>query len=218
MNQYAMLEMLKDRVQQMEGGKRRVGRPRKRRVRGGEIDGYEMSASSAMEGMGLVGGKRRVGRPRKGVIPPQFRAHIAALRRKKSGRGLVGGNQAAQDLYEEYATQNKKMPPEVVEFLKLGIKPLTKKELLIKTIMKLEKQIGFRSTPEAHLKKYTIKALEALAAFYRKDGKLLAYPPVKGLRDEYDDEGRFADPNYIVGDDGALEPTFGAVEEQWLTK
>lgn len=214
-----MLDMLKERVQQMEGGRRRrVGRPRKRR--GGEIDGYEMSEldGSGLVGGALVGGKRRVGRPRKGVIPPQFRAHIASLRRKKRGRGLVGGADTAQELYEEYAIANKKMPGEVIEYLKMGIKPLTPKQLLIKSIMRLEKKIGFTNTSEEKLKKYTIKALEALLKFYKDEGRLLAYPPAKGLRDEYDDEGRFADADYVYGSQEGPLQTFGPIQEAWETK
>ena len=220
MNQSAMLDMLKERVQQMEGGRRRrVGRPRKRR--GGEIDGYEMSAMSETDGSGLVGGAlvggRRRGRPKKGVIPPQFRAHIASLRRKR-GRGLVGGSEAAQELYEEYATAGKKMPQDVINFLKLGIKPLTRKELLIKSIMRLEKKIGFTNTSQEKLKKYTIAALVALEKFYKANGRLLAYPPVKGLRDEYDDQGRFELADYVIGDDkGPLGDPFGAIDKSWET-
>lgn len=224
MNQLAMLEMLKDQVQRMEGGKRRVGRPRKRRARGGEIDGYEMSAVSEMEGSGLVGGRRRVGRPRKGVIPPQFRAHIAALRRKKRGRGLVGSGVSAQEVYETYADAGLEVPDKVLTYLKAGIEPMTKKQQLIKRIMRLEKKIGFTNSTESKLSKYTIKALEALAKFYKDNGTLLAYPPIKGLRD---DSGldRFQEPEYvgltIPGDDGKrqavrLQPEFSEPNPAWF--
>jgi hypothetical protein len=197
MNQSAMLDMLKERVQQMEGGRRRVGRPRKRR--GGEIDGYEMTEMSTMGsglvGGALVGGKRRVGRPRKGVIPPQFLARIAALRRKKTrrkrGRGLVGGS-TAQEIYEDYASRGKEVPPEVLRLLKANIKPMTKKELVIKKIQRLEKQIGLKVSSIEALKKYTTVALQQIYTLYDKNKPLLAYPPMKDKRDD-DDEERFAD-------------------------
>lgn len=229
MNQSDMLDMLKERVQQMEGGRRRrVGRPRKRR--GGEIDGYEMSAMSELDGSGLVGGalvggRRRVGRPRKGVIPPQFRAHIAALRRKKRGRGLVGGI-SAQEVYETYADADLEVPDKVLAYLKAGIEPMTKKQQLIKRIMRLEKKIGFTNSTEAKLNKYTIKALEALAQFYKTNGTLLAYPPIQGLRDESGME-RFNEPEYvgitIPGDDGKrsavrLPAEFSEPQDAWLQR
>lgn len=222
-----MLDMLKERVQQMEGGRRRrrVGRPRKRR--GGEIDGYEMSAMSETDGSGFVGGAlvggRRRGRPRKGVIPPQFRAHIAALRRKKRGRGLVGGV-SAQEVYETYADANLEVPDKVLAYLKAGIEPMTKKQQLIKKIMRLEKKIGFTNSTEAKLSKYTIKALEALAKFYRENGTLLAYPPIEGLRDTSGMD-RFQEPEYVgitlPGDDGKrkavrLQPEFAEPNRAWF--
>lgn len=232
MNSTAMLELLKERVHQMEGGRRRVGRPRKvhssmvhhkrpvgrprkygRGLVGGEgdIDGYEMHTMA--EGGALVGGRRRVGRPRKGVIPPQFRAHIAALRRKKRGHGLVGGNKA-QDLYDSYVLRGEEMPKEVLEYVKAGIVPMTKKEQLIKNIMLLEKRIGFHHSTESQLKKYNIKALTALQAFYKKEGRLLAYPPVQGARDEYDDEGRFEDEEYqyVSGIKAPANPIFAPLD------
>jgi hypothetical protein len=198
MNQMAMLDMLKERVAQMEGGRRRrVGRPRKRR--GGEIDGYEMSAMSAMGsglvGGALVGGKRRVGRPRKGVIPPQFLARIEALRRKKSrrkrGRGLVGGA-TAQEIYEDYASRGDPIPDGVFKLLKAGVKPMTKKEIIIKKIQRIEKQIGLKVTSMEALKKYTTVALGQIFDLYEKNRPLLAYPPTKENYDQYD-EDRFVD-------------------------
>lgn len=191
-----MLDMLKDRVAQMEGGRRRrVGRPRKRR--GGEVDGYEMSEMSAMGsglvGGALVGGRRRVGRPKKGVIPPQFLARIEALRRKrrKRGRGLVGGA-TAQEIYEDYASRGVPIPDGVFKLLKAGVKPMTEKEILIKKIQRVEKQIGLKVTSMEALKKYTKDALGKIYKLYETNRPLLAYPPTKDNYDEYD-EDRFVD-------------------------
>lgn len=198
-----MLDMLKERVQQMEGGRRRrVGRPRKRR--GGEIDGYEMSTMSELDGSGLVGGalvggKRRVGRPRKGVIPPQFMAHIAALRKKsrrKQGRGLVGGGRTAQEIYEEYAMNEREMPDKVLQYLKAGIKPLTPKETLIKRFHLVEKKLGLPRTPTERLRKYKMDTLRKMIDLYKANPDVFAYPPVQAARDEYDDEDRFATAGY----------------------
>ena len=198
MNQADMFNMLQNRVQQMEGGKRRVGRPRK--YRGGEqVEGYEMDTM----GSGLVGGKRRVGRPRKGVIPPQFLAHIAALRRKRArssrGRGLVGGSAEAQDIYEYYAEAGQEIPDEIFKLMKAGIKPVSAKSLVIKKIQRLEKKIGLSHTSTEHLKKYTMLALKKIAEFYDLNGEVLAYPPVKGVRDDEDEE-RFETARYVLPD------------------
>jgi len=206
-----MIDMLKERVRMMEGGKRRVGRPRKHyRTRGRGIDGYELSEMHTMDGSGIVGGRRHVGRPRKGVIPPQFMARIAALKakkhRRKRGHGLVGGA-TAQDIYEDFASKGEEVPKEILALLKAGVKPLTRKELLIKKIQRIEAQIGLTKTSTESLKKYKINSLEKIYNIYNANKEVLAYPPYgNDNRDIYDDEDRFVDKYayYPLGNEGLV--------------
>lgn len=201
LTQADIIDMYSSQVANMEGGRRRrVGRPRKSRGRG--LVGGVLDASANVEGYvsgaGLVGGRRRVGRPR-GSTRPKMSAKVMeffASRRKprKRGRGLVGGK-SNQELYDELVDQGQPITKEILELMKAGIQPATKKESMVRRIRALEKRIGIGQSSVEKLHKYSVKALEAIYDIYLKNEGLLAYPPMKQAADPYD-ESRFDDYMY----------------------
>ena len=201
LTQADIIDMYASQVANMEGGRRRrVGRPRKRRGRGlvgGVLDAGD-NVEGYVSGAGLVGGRRRVGRPR-GSTRPKMSAKVMeffASRRKprKRGRGLVGGK-SNQELYDELVDQGQPITPEILELMKAGIQPATKKETLVRRIRSLEKKIGIGQSSAEKLNKYTVKALTAILKIYQDNEALFAYPPMKETADLYDST-RFDDYIY----------------------
>lgn len=190
MDQAEILNLLSRQVSAMEGGRRRR---RPTRKRGGMVDIIE-------EPQVMVGGRRRKTTKK---MPAALKAYFESKRRKptrKRGRGLVGGalvgGRTAQEIYDLYEARGEPFPLEMLDLLKAGIVPKTPKETVISQIRQLEKKYGLKQTSAEALKKYTVDALVKIRDIYRTNGKLLAYPPVKEDRDEYDDEDRFQDPGF----------------------
>jgi hypothetical protein len=199
LTQADIIDMYRSQVSNMEGGRRRrVGRPRKAPVRrrGRGLVGGVADASANVEGyisgMGLVGGRRRVGRPKMTAKVVEFFA--SRKRPRKRGRGLVGGK-SNQELYDELVDQGQPITPEILELMKAGIQPATKKETLVRRIRSLEKKIGIGQSSAEKLNKYTVKALEAILKIYQDNEGLFAYPPMKETADLYDST-RFDDYIY----------------------
>ena len=221
LTQSDIIDMYASQVANMEGGRRRrVGRPRKAPVRrrGRGLVGGVADASDNVEGyisgMGLVGGRRRVGRPR-GSTRPKMTAKVMeffASRRKprKRGRGLVGGK-SNQEIYDELVDAGEDVNEKVIALMQAGIQPETPKERLVRQIRNLEKKIGVGQSSAEKLGKYTFKALGQILAIYKTNARVLAYPPLKGRLDLYDEE-RFEVPSY------ASKGRDLTVEEQALAK
>jgi hypothetical protein len=170
-------------------------RRRGRGLVGGVLDTAD-NVEGYVSGAGLVGGRRRVGRPRGSArkMPANVLAYFASKSRKKRGRGLVGGK-SNQELYDELVDQGQPITPEILELMKAGIQPATKKESLVRRIRSLEKRIGVGQSSVEKLHKYSVKALDAILEIYQKNEGLLAYPPMKETADLYD-ESRFDDYIY----------------------
>ena len=203
MDQSEIMHLLSRQVSAMEGGrKRRVGRPRKKRGRG--MDGIDAMDEMMMEGgrhplhhlHHLHHGGALVGGKRKKKMPPELMAYFASKRKtKKRGRGLVGGS-TAQEIYEKYAEEGRPIPDNVMKLLKLGVHPLTPKQLLVKRVQAIEKKYGLKVSPTEALKKYTTATLQKLLQVYKANPEF-AYPPMSKFRDEYDDEDRLEDADYV---------------------
>lgn len=201
LTQADIIDMYASQVANMEGGRRRrVGRPRKRRGRGlvGGVADASANVEGYISGMGLVGGRRRVGRPR-GSTRPKMTAKVMeffASRRKprKRGRGLVGGK-SNQDIYDELVDAGETVDKDTIALMQAGIQPETPKERLIRRIRNLEKKIGIGSSPVERLKKYTAPALTQILEIYRANERVLAYPPLTGRLDMFE-EDRFEKPSY----------------------
>ena len=216
LTQADIIDMYRSQVSNMEGGRRRrVGRPRKSRGRGlvGGVADASANVEGYVSGAGLVGGRRRVGRPR-GSTRPKMSAKVMeffASRRKprKRGRGLVGGK-SNQDIYDELVDQGQPITPEILELMKAGIQPATKKESMVRRIRALEKRIGIGQSSAEKLHKYTTKALEEIYGIYKKNEGLFAYPPMKEAADLYD-ESRFDD--YVYSNVGLKPEQVAALEQ-----
>ena len=201
LTQADIIDMYASQVANMEGGRRRrVGRPRKRRGRGlvGGVADASANVEGYISGMGLVGGRRRVGRPR-GSARPKMTAKVMeffASRRKprKRGRGLVGGK-SNQDIYDELVDAGETVDEKTVALMQAGIQPETPKERLIRRIRNLEKKIGIGSSPVERLRKYTVPALTQILEIYKVNERVLAYPPLTGRLDIFE-EDRFEKPSY----------------------
>lgn len=193
LSQQEIIDMYSSQVANMEGGRRRRGRPRKRR--GAGLVGGVLDASQNVEGYvsgsGLVGGRRRVGRPRKSAARPKMTAKVmeffASKRRKKRGRGLVGGK-SNQEIYDELVDSGQPITTEMLNLMKAGIQPATTKESMIRRIRALEKKIGVSQSSAASLNKYSAPALAKIFKIYDENKYTLAYPPVSKTADLYDDE------------------------------
>lgn len=215
LTQADIIDMYRSQVSNMEGGRRRrVGRPRKRRGRGlvGGVADASDNVEGYISGMGLVGGRRRVGRPR-GSARPKMTAKVmeyfaSRSRPRKRGRGLVGGK-TNQELYDELVDQNQEITPEILELMKAGIQPATRKETLVRQIRSLEKRIGIGQSSAEKLHKYTVKALEEILGIYKKNEGLFAYPPMKETADLYDST-RFDD--YIYDNVGLSDQQRGNLQ------
>lgn len=223
LTQADIIDMYASQVANMEGGRRRrVGRPRKAPVRrrGRGLVGGVADASDNVEGyisgMGLVGGRRRVGRPR-GSTRPKMTAKVMeffASRRKprKRGRGLVGGK-SNQEIYDELIDGGEKVDDTTIRLLQAGIKPETPKERIIRQIRNLEKKIGVGQSSAEKLRKYTFKALAQILGIYKTNERVLAYPPLTGRLDLYE-EDRFDMPSYaakgyeLSADEKALQKAY----------
>jgi hypothetical protein len=206
LTQADIIDMYASQVANMEGGRRRrVGRPRKAPVRrrGRGLVGGVLDASANVEGYvsgaGLVGGRRRVGRPR-GSTRPKMTAKVmeffASKKRKKRGRGLVGGK-SNQDIYDELVDNNQPIDDLTIRLLQAGIQPETQKERLIRQIRNIEKKIGVGQSSAERLGKYTAAALAKILEIYETNKVDLAYPPMKDQSDLFDEE-RWEIPRYAV--------------------
>ena len=192
LSQQEIIDMYSSQVANMEGGRRRRGRPRKR---GAGLVGGVLDASQNVEGYvsgsGLVGGRRRVGRPRKSAAKPKMTAKVmeffASKRRRKRGRGLVGGK-SNQEIYDELVDSGQPITTEMLNLMKAGIQPATQKESLIRRIRAIEKKIGVSQSSAASLNKYSAPALVKIFKIYNDNKYTLAYPPVSKTADLYDDE------------------------------
>jgi hypothetical protein len=204
LTQADIIDMYRSQVNTMEGGRRRrVGRPRKAPVRrrGRGLVGGVLDASANVEGyisgMGLVGGRRRVGRPR-GSTRPKMTAKVmeffASKKRKKRGRGLVGGK-SNQDIFDELVDSGQPIDDMTIRLLQAGIQPESAKERLIRQIRNIEKKIGVGQSSAERLGKYTKAALEKILEIYSSNRADLAYPPLKSQADIYDEE-RWDPPTY----------------------
>jgi hypothetical protein len=216
LTQADIIDMYRSQVANMEGGRRRrVGRPRKRRGRGlvGGVADASANVEGYISGMGLVGGRRRVGRPR-GSTRPKMTSKVMEFfasrkRPRKRGRGLVGGK-SNQELYDELVDQGQAITPEILELMKAGIQPATKKETLVRRIRSLEKKIGIGQSSAEKLNKYTSKALGEILRIYQENEALFAYPPMKETADLYD-SSRFDD--YIYDNVGFTAEQVAPLEE-----
>lgn len=204
LTQADIIDMYRSQVSNMEGGRRRrVGRPRKAPVRrrGRGLVGGVADASANVEGyisgMGLVGGRRRVGRPR-GSTRPKMTAKVmeffASKKRKKRGRGLVGGK-SNQDIYDELVDAGRAPTEYEIKLMQAGIQPETEKERTIRQIRNIEKKIGVGQSSAERLNKYTTDALKKILAIYNANKTDLAYPPLKNQADLFDEE-RWEVPDY----------------------
>ena len=207
LTQADIIDMYASQVANMEGGRRRrVGRPRKAPVRrrGRGLVGGVLDASANVEGYvsgaGIVGGRRRVGRPR-GSTRPKMTAKVMeffASRRKprKRGRGLVGGK-SNQDIYDELVDAGEDVNEKTIALMQAGIQPETPKERLIRRIRNIEKKIGVGQSSAEKLRKYTVKALSQIFGIYKTNERVLAYPPLTGRYDLFEEE-RFDVPSYAA--------------------
>jgi len=196
MDQSEIMHLLRRQVSAMEGGKRRVGRPRKKgrgmeladlMVEGGRRRGRGLDEMFATGGA-LVGGKKK--------MPPALRAYWESKRKKKRGRGLVGGI-TAQDMYDRAVVSGTTLKKTDLDYLKAGIVPKPPKEILASQIQHWEEKIGLKKTSKEALMKYTIENLRKILTLYIQYRKVLAYPPSKEAIDEYDEERFEMDPNYV---------------------
>jgi len=204
LTQADIIDMYRSQVSNMEGGRRRrVGRPRKAPVRrrgrglvGGVIDAAD-NVEGYVSGAGLVGGRRRVGRPR-GSARPKMTAKVmeffASKKRKKRGRGLVGGK-SNQDIFDELVDNDQPIDDMTIRLLQAGIQPESAKERLIRQIRNIEKKIGVGQSSAERLGKYTKAALAKILEIYSTNRVELAYPPLKKQADIYDEE-RWEAPTY----------------------
>jgi len=204
LTQADIIDMYRSQVSNMEGGRRRrVGRPRKAPVRrrgrglvGGVLDASE-NVEGYVSGAGLVGGRRRVGRPR-GSTRPKMTAKVmeffASKKRKKRGRGLVGGK-SNQEIYDELIDAGQTVDDKTIRLMQAGIKPETPKDRLIRRIRNMEKKIGVGQSPAERLRKYTATALTQILEIYKANERILAYPPLTGRLDLFE-EDRFETPSY----------------------
>jgi len=207
LTQADIIDMYRSQVSNMEGGRRRrVGRPRKAPVRrrGRGLVGGVADASANVEGyisgMGLVGGRRRVGRPR-GSARPKMTAKVmeffASKKRKKRGRGLVGGK-SNQDIYDEIVDGGRVPSEYEIRLMQAGIQPETPKERLIRQIRNIEKKIGVGQSSAERLGKYTKAALQKIFQLYESNKVDLAYPPLKKQADIFE-EDRWDVPDFYKG-------------------
>jgi len=207
LTQADIIDMYRSQVSNMEGGRRRrVGRPRKAPVRrrGRGLVGGVADASANVEGyisgMGLVGGRRRVGRPR-GSARPKMTAKVmeffASKKRKKRGRGLVGGK-SNQDIYDEIVDGGRVPSEYEIRLMQAGIQPETPKERLIRQIRNIEKKIGVGQSSAERLGKYTKAALQKIFQLYESNKVDLAYPPLKEQADIFE-EDRWDVPDFYKG-------------------
>jgi hypothetical protein len=200
LSQQEIIDMYSSQVANMEGGRRRRGRPRKRR--GAGLVGGVLDASQNVEGYvsgsGLVGGRRRVGRPRKSAARPKMTAKVmeffASKKRKKRGRGLVGGK-SNQDIYDELVDSGVEVTPDMVRLMQAGIQPETEKERLVRQIRNWEKKLNVGQSSAEKLHKYTAKALAQILEIYKTNSRILAYPPLSNRADIFE-EDRFETPKY----------------------
>lgn len=207
LTQSDIIDMYRSQVANMEGGRRRrVGRPRKAPVRrrgrglvGGVLDAAD-NVEGYVSGAGLVGGRRRVGRPR-GSARPKMTAKVmeffASKKRKKRGRGLVGGK-SNQDIYDEIVDAGRAPSDYEIRLMQAGIQPETPKERLIRQIRNIEKKIGVGQSSAERLGKYTKAALEKIYQIYESNKADLAYPPLKSQADLFE-EDRWEVPNFYKG-------------------
>jgi hypothetical protein len=207
LTQADIIDMYRSQVSNMEGGRRRrVGRPRKAPVRrrgrglvGGVLDAAD-NVEGYVSGAGLVGGRRRVGRPR-GSTRPKMTAKVmeffASKKRKKRGRGLVGGK-SNQDIYDEIVDAGRAPTDYEIRLMQAGIQPETPKERLIRQIRNIEKKIGVGQSSAERLGKYTKAALEKIYQIYENNKTDLAYPPLKSQADLFE-EDRWEVPNFYKG-------------------
>jgi hypothetical protein len=212
LTQADIIDMYRSQVSNMEGGRRRrVGRPRKAPVRrrGRGLVGGVADASANVEGyisgMGLVGGRRRVGRPR-GSARPKMTAKVmeffASKKRKKRGRGLVGGK-SNQDIYDEIVDGGRVPSEYEIRLMQAGIQPETPKERLIRQIRNIEKKIGVGQSSAERLGKYTKAALQKIFQLYESNKVDLAYPPLKKQADIFE-EDRWDVPDFYKGAERGL--------------
>ena len=212
LTQADIIDMYRSQVSNMEGGRRRrVGRPRKAPVRrrGRGLVGGVADASANVEGyisgMGLVGGRRRVGRPR-GSARPKMTAKVmeffASKKRKKRGRGLVGGK-SNQDIYDEIVDGGRVPSEYEIRLMQAGIQPETPKERLIRQIRNIEKKIGVGQSSAERLGKYTKAALQKIFQLYESNKVDLAYPPLKEQADIFE-EDRWDVPDFYKGAERGL--------------
>lgn len=201
LSQQDIIDMYSSQVANMEGGRRRRGRPRKR---GAGLVGGVLDASQNVEGYvsgsGLVGGRRRVGRPRKSAARPKMTAKVmeffASKKRGKRGRGLVGGK-SNQDIYDELVDSGQPIDDLTIRLLQAGIQPETAKDRLIRQIRNIEKKIGVGQSSAERLRKYTAAALAKILEIYENNKVDLAYPPLRDQSDLFDEE-RWETPRYAV--------------------
>lgn len=185
--------------------RRRVGRPRKRRVRGrGEGEMMSVMSEPHLEmmvrevideklhgdgviGRGLIGGVRR-SRPKKKMSEATKR-YLAEYHKLHPRRRKRGGASSAQELYDAFLAEadlrGDENPEEFAQreiekrkdFLKLGIVPETRKSGLIKRINTLEKKLGMSPSSHAKLNAYTIKHLDAVLKSLKATQDVFKYPP-----------------------------------------
>ena len=119
---------------------------------------------------------------------------FASKKRKKRGRGLVGGK-SNQDIYDELVDAGVEVDDTTIRLMQAGIQPETPKERLIRRIRNIEKKIGVGQSPAERLRKYTVAALTKILQIYNSNKEDLAYPPLKSQADLFE-EDRWEVPGY----------------------
>jgi hypothetical protein len=112
---------------------------------------------------------------------------FASKKRKKRGRGLVGGK-SNQDIFDELVDAGQPIDDMTIRLLQAGIQPESPKDRLIRQIRNIEKKIGVGQSSAERLGKYTKAALEKILQIYSTNKADLAYPPMKEQADPYDEE------------------------------
>jgi len=228
------LQMLQNQVA-MQGGRRKSRAPR-RKTRGRGLDGYDVYPDgsspvvhdiygSGLLGGSLLGGKKKKKKPMPAGLKKYFEMKKMAGRglvgsgeggrRMVRGRGLVGGSAEAQRVYDDYALKGLAVPDEVLKLLRAGIVPKTAKETLVDQVRHIEGKMGLGKTPKEALKKYTNEALRAIKQIYLNNEKLLAYPPVEGAYDRFE-EDRWEEPMFITEKSGVPAALKALEEGDWL--
>ena len=201
------------------GGRRKVRRsrsmPARRRSMRGRGDEEMMIEFDEMPSMnryssvgnGLIGGRKK-SKTKSKKMTAATKAYLAEYRRmhprRKRGRGLIGGDnqQFFNDLVDEYLYNNEgatladatahaqAIISRQKDNLRLGIRPSSTKDALVRAIRSLEKRLGVTESLTSHLRQMPKVRLEKLLKTLQEEQVILRAPSRKE-REMAEDEDRY---------------------------